>query len=189
MKPKRPCAACGEQHRLVLDLHQKLAARDEMVKRLEGELAMAREPKVCERTHLERKRLPDERWSSTKVFRINGKADGVSAHLHAGEHEDGSFGEVFVRLGSCVPKDREDVDWQALAVRLSYLARVFVDAWAVAVSLGVQHGMPLDVYLDKHQHNTDVPGYTGDPVFPRVNGLLDFISKWLRAKYCPPAQP
>lgn len=152
-------------------------------------------PPVCTTPHVERQRLPDERWSSTKTFRVGGREDGVSAHLHAGERADGAFGEVFVRLGPCVPKNRADVDWQALATRLSYLARVFVDAWATAVSLGAQHGVPLEVYLSKHMYQTDVPGYTGDTEFPRVNGLLDFISRWLQKKYCaadgkvPPAVP
>ena len=141
----------------------------------------------CDLPHLERNRLPDERFSSTFTFRIGSKADGVSAHFHCGERADRSPAEVFLRLGDCMDKSLPDhkVDWKGLAIRLGYLARTFVDAWATSVSIGLQYGIPLNVYIDKHQHQQDVWGHTNDPRFPTVGGLLDFVSRWMRARYIP----
>ena len=134
---------------------------------------------------LERRRLPDTRQGVARTLRIGTKADGVSAHIHVGEYEDGTAGEVFLRLGACMDKSlpEDQVDWRALAIRLGYLARTFADSWATAVSIGLQYGVPLEVFLSKHVHQQDVPGVTGDREYPRVNGLLDYLSRWMARRY------
>jgi hypothetical protein len=167
--------------------HKQALAKTEAERDLAwSELAMFKAtPAACALPHLERRRLPNERGAATKTFRINGKDDGVSAHVHCGEREDGSLAEVFVRLGACHDKSkpRDEVDWQALAIRLGYLARTMSDAWATVVSLAVQYGVPIRVILEKHVTQQDVAGYTNDKEFPRVLGLLDFMARWMRARY------
>ena len=145
-------------------------------------------PLACPMPHLERRRFEGDRWAPTKTFRIGGKDNGVSAHVHAGERDDGTLGELFVRLGECMDKSipEDKVDWRGLAIRLGYLARTMCDAWATDLSIAVQCGVPLKTMLDKHIHQQDVCGYTGDATFPHVNGLLDYIARWLMARYVPP---
>lgn len=188
--------AAAARRSCVQNLKDQVRDHKETIRQVERERDEARAaleelraaPMSCTLTHAVRTRLPNTRSSIARKLVIGSKLDGVSAHVHVGEYEDGTPGEVFMRLGACHDKGTPDaeVDWKGLAIRLGYLARTFTDAWATAVSIGLQYGVPLEVYLEKHKTQQDVPGFTGDAEFPRVSGLLDYCARWIERRYVKP---
>lgn len=55
-----------------------------------------------------------------------------------------------------------------------------VDAWCTAVSIGLQHGIPLAVYLDKARGAQYEPsGRTSNPRIPACTSPLDYLARWL----------
>src|SRR6476619_6012493 len=75
-----------------------------------------------------RKRLPKSRTSRTTSFTVG----GAEGYMTSGAHDDGSLGEVFLKLGK----------------QGSTLAGV-MDAFSIAVSIGLQYGVPLETYVSK----------------------------------------
>ena len=112
-----------------------------------------------------RRRLPDERRSVTHKFSIAGH-DG---YMHVGMYEDGSPGEIFVRMA----KEGSTISG-------------LVDSFATAVSLALQHGVPLKLLVDKFSRTRFEPsGWTGNPDIPRASSIMDYLFRWLEAKYLP----
>jgi ribonucleoside-diphosphate reductase alpha chain len=119
-----------------------------------------------------RHRLPDERPAVNRRFAIygldtRGKARKFLGTIVVGLYEDGTPGEVFVYF------DKE-----------GSRARALLDAWATAVSIGLQHGIPLDVFLSKSRGVQFEPtGGTTDPEIPRVSSPLDYICRWIQRRF------
>jgi ribonucleoside-diphosphate reductase alpha chain len=110
-----------------------------------------------------RLKLPQQRRGTTTSFRI----DGCEGYVRTGEFPDGSLGEIFV-----------DVSKQGST--LSGL----MDVFAISVSLGLQHGVPLEVYVEKFTSQKFAPaGITKDPDFRMVKSLPDYIFRRLAADY------
>ena len=83
-------------------------------------------------SHPVRKRLPKKRTSVTTSFSVA----GAEGYMTAGMYEDGSLGEVFLKLGK----------------QGSTLAGV-MDAFSIGISIALQHGVPLETYISEvHQH-------------------------------------
>ena len=90
-----------------------------------------------------RRRLPDERRAITHHFSIAGH----EGYLTVGVYEDGSPGEIFVRM----------------AKQGSTISGL-MDSFATVVSLALQHGVPLDVLCAKFSHTRFEPsGWSGTP--------------------------
>ena len=112
-----------------------------------------------------REKLPDSRAARTFKFRV-GEHKG---YMHAGFHDDGRVGELFVTM------DKEG----------STLAGV-MDAVATAVSLGLQHGVPLETFVRKFAFTTYEPkGFTNDPDVRQATSLTDYIFRKLGILYVP----
>ncbi|MBI4364329.1 MAG: vitamin B12-dependent ribonucleotide reductase, partial [Candidatus Latescibacteria bacterium] len=112
---------------------------------------------------LRRRRLPDERKSITHKFSVAGH-DG---YLTVGMYEDGSPGEIFI----------------VMAKAGSTLSGV-MDSFATAVSLGLQHGVPLQLYVNKFSHVRFEPhGFTKNPDIPIAKSIIDYIFRWLGIKF------
>jgi ribonucleoside-diphosphate reductase alpha chain len=110
-----------------------------------------------------RRRLPDERQSITHKFSVQGH-DG---YLTVGMYEDGSPGEIFI----------------VMAKAGSTLSGV-MDSFATAVSLGLQHGVPLRLLVSKFSHIRFEPhGFTKNPDIPIAKSLVDYIFRWLGIKF------
>ncbi|HEX7078300.1 MAG TPA: vitamin B12-dependent ribonucleotide reductase [Candidatus Eisenbacteria bacterium] len=110
-----------------------------------------------------RRRLPDERKSITHKFSIAGH-DG---YLTVGMYEDGSAGEIFI----------------VMAKAGSTLSGV-MDSFATAVSLGLQHGVPLELYVNKFAHVRFEPhGFTKNPDIPIAKSIIDYLFRWLGIKF------
>jgi ribonucleoside-diphosphate reductase alpha chain len=110
-----------------------------------------------------RRRLPDERQSITHKFSVGGH-DG---YLTVGMYEDGTPGEIFI----------------VMAKAGSTLNGV-MDSFATAVSLGLQHGVPLRLFVNKFSHIRFEPhGFTKNPDIPIAKSIIDYIFRWLGIKF------
>jgi ribonucleoside-diphosphate reductase alpha chain len=119
-----------------------------------------------------RRRLPDERKSITHKYSIAGH-DG---YLTVGMYEDGTPGEIFI----------------VMAKAGSTLSGI-MDSFAMAVSLGLQHGVPLKLFLNKFSHVRFEPhGFTKNPDIPIAKSIIDYVFRWLGIKFLgehPPTVP
>jgi ribonucleoside-diphosphate reductase alpha chain len=110
-----------------------------------------------------RERLPRTRRAVTSAFNL-GELEG---YLTVGEYDDGRPGEVFIKVSK----------------QGSTLAGI-VDAWAIAVSLGLQHGVPLTSYVEKFSGMRFEPnGMTDDADVRIVSSLVDYISRRMALDY------
>ncbi len=125
--------------------------------------AVAAPQVVVER--IARKRLADERRALTHKFSIAGH----EGYLTVGMYEDGSPGELFITMA----KEGSTVSG-------------LMDAFATAVSLSLQYGVPLKVLADKFAHTRFEPsGFTNNPDLPIAKSLTDYIFRWLALKFLP----
>ena len=65
-----------------------------------------------------------------------------------------------------------------------------MDSFATAISLALQHGVPLKLLVDKFAHTRFEPsGWTGNPDIPRASSIMDYLFRWLGRKFLasPPA--
>ena len=110
-----------------------------------------------------RKRLPDERKSITHKFSVAGH-DG---YITVGMYDDGAPGEIFI----------------VMAKAGSTLSGV-MDSFATAVSLGLQHGVPLQLYVNKFSHVRFEPhGFTKNSDIPIAKSIVDYLFRWLGIKF------
>jgi ribonucleoside-diphosphate reductase alpha chain len=112
-----------------------------------------------------RERLPRRRQSSTFKFRV---AD-CEGYVTTGEYEDGRPGELFIKV----------------AKQGSTLAGI-MDAFAISVSLGLQHGVPLQTFVRQYVNVRFEPaGITDDPDLRIAASLVDYIFRRLAVDYLP----
>src|SRR6185369_12384833 len=59
-----------------------------------------------------------------------------------------------------------------------------MDSFGTAISLALQHGVPLKLLVDKFTRTKfDPSGFTGNPEIPRASSIMDYIFRWLGAKF------
>jgi ribonucleoside-diphosphate reductase alpha chain len=110
-----------------------------------------------------RRRLPDERHSLTHHFCVGGQEGYVTVGLH----EDGTPGEVFIRMA----KEGSTVSG-------------LMDSFATAVSLALQYGVPLHVLCEKFSHTRFEPsGWSGNPKIGYAKSLMDYLFRWLELRF------
>jgi ribonucleoside-diphosphate reductase alpha chain len=111
-----------------------------------------------------RRRMPRERQSLTHKFSVGGH----EGYITAGEYEDGSLGEVFLT----------DVGKEGSTIK------GLMNAFATAISIGLQYGVPLETFARKFAYVRFEPeGYTGNPEIPFAKSMPDYIMRWLAARY------
>lgn len=116
----------------------------------------------------ERRRLPRTRTSRTFEFRV---AD-CKGFATVGEYEDGRPGEIFIRVSK----------------QGSTLAGV-MDAFAMAVSHGLQYGVPVRAYVDAFTGmRFDPAGMTDDPDVRIATSLIDYLFRRLAVEYLDPEE-
>jgi ribonucleoside-diphosphate reductase alpha chain len=112
-----------------------------------------------------RKRLPKSRPATTTSFSVG----GAEGYMTAGAYEDGSLGEVFLKLGK----------------QGSTLAGV-MDAFSIAVSIGLQYGVPLETFVEKFTNLRFEPsGMTDDKDVRMAQSMMDYIFRRLALDYLP----
>lgn len=106
-----------------------------------------------------RRRLPKSRPSVTTSFTVS----GAEGYMTAGSYPDGGLGEVFLKLGK----------------QGSTLSGV-MDAFSIAVSIGLQYGVPLETYVAKFTNLRFEPsGMTDDPDVRIAQSLMDYVFRRL----------
>jgi len=112
----------------------------------------------------ERKRMPRERESITHKFWIAGH----EGYITAGKYEDGNVGEIFLT----------DIGKEGSTMR------GLMNAFATAISLGLQYGVPLEVFVRKFSYMRFEPeGMTQNPEIPFAKSLPDYIMRWLASRF------
>lgn len=123
-------------------------------------------------TTARRERLPPERASYTKTFRLryshkDGSTDVMKFYFTAGLYDDGRVGEVFVR-----------------ADKVGTLAGGVLDAVAIYLSMLLQTGVPLPEVIGKIKGTRFPPaGFTGDADVPNCTSPLDLLARWLEKRF------
>ncbi len=117
-----------------------------------------------------RRKLSDERRAITHKFSVGGH----EGYLTVGLYDDGLPGEIFITMA----KEGSTVSG-------------LMDAFATAISLSLQYGVPLKVLCDKFSHTRFEPsGYTPNPEIRFAKSVTDYIFRWLALKFLPrDAQP
>ncbi|MBI2342053.1 MAG: vitamin B12-dependent ribonucleotide reductase, partial [Deltaproteobacteria bacterium] len=112
---------------------------------------------------LRRRRLPKKRSGFTQEARVGGQ----KIYLRTGEYEDGSLGEIFI-----------DMHKEGAAFRS------MMNCFAIAVSLGLQYGVPLEEYIDCFTFTRFEPqGVTDHPNIKMATSIIDFLFRILGMEY------
>jgi ribonucleoside-diphosphate reductase alpha chain len=110
-----------------------------------------------------RRRLPDERASITHKFNVGGH----EGYLTIGMYEDGTPGEIFLRMA----KEGSTISG-------------LMDSFATAVSIALQYGVPLKDLVNKFSHLRFEPaGFTGNRDIPMAKSLVDYIFRYMATKF------
>jgi ribonucleoside-diphosphate reductase alpha chain len=121
------------------------------------------EPQVVEVYKPSRRKLPAERRAITHKFDVAGH----EGYLTVGMYDDGSPGEIFLVMA----KEGSTVSG-------------LMDAFATAISLALQYGVPLPALVDKFSHMRFEPsGFTKNPDIPVAKSIMDYIFRWLGKKF------
>jgi len=110
-----------------------------------------------------RHKLPAERNSITHKFNVGGH----EGYLTVGMYDDGTPGEIFIKMS----KEGSTLSG-------------FMDGFAMAVSIGLQYGVPLKTLVDKFIYTRFEPsGWTPNPEIRYAKSVLDYIGRWLGGKF------
>jgi ribonucleoside-diphosphate reductase alpha chain len=110
-----------------------------------------------------RHRLPAERASVTHKFAIAGH----EGYITVGLYPNGYPGEIFIRMA----KEGSTVSG-------------LMDSFATAISISLQHGVPLRVLCEKFAHTRFEPsGWTGNPEIGFAKSIMDYIFRWINIRF------
>ncbi|WP_142504081.1 vitamin B12-dependent ribonucleotide reductase [Melghirimyces algeriensis] len=110
-----------------------------------------------------RQRLPRKRDGITQEARVAGH----KIFVRTGEYEDGSLGEIFIDMH-----------------KAGSTMRGLLDAFAVAVSLGLQHGVPLEKYIRSMTFTRFEPaGTVSHPNIKMATSVIDYVFRFLGMEY------
>ena len=116
----------------------------------------------------ERKRLPLDRTEVGRKFQV-GDHEG---YIHVGLYDDGSPGDIFVDIAK---------DGTTMAGLMNSLC--------LAVSMGLQYGVPPEVYVSKLSHMRFEPsGLTNDADIRAAKSIVDYIFRWFGKQFLTPEQ-
>jgi ribonucleoside-diphosphate reductase alpha chain len=120
--------------------------------------------KIVYRYIAKRRRLPDRRAGYTQKARVGSH----KLYVRTGEYEDGTLGEIFI-----------DMHKEGAAFRS------MTNCFAIAVSLGLQHGVPLDEFVDAFLFTRFEPNgmVQGNPHIKMTTSIIDYIFRELAISY------
>jgi ribonucleoside-diphosphate reductase alpha chain len=111
----------------------------------------------------QRRRLPDDRTEIGRKFKV-GEYEG---YIHVGLFDDGTPGDIFVDIA------KEGTTLAGL-----------MNSFMISVSLGLQYGVPLEVYVSKFSHMRFEPsGMTNDADIRVAKSIVDYIFRWMGKKF------
>ncbi|WP_369060052.1 ribonucleotide reductase [Caulobacter sp. 73W] len=119
--------------------------------------------KIVERDRSRRK-LPDRR----KGYIQKAAVGGHKVYIHTGEYDDGELGEIFIDM------HKEGAAFRSL-----------MNNFAIAVSIGLQHGVPLDEFVEAFVYTRFEPAgpVTGNDSIRSATSILDYIFRELGVSY------
>jgi len=119
--------------------------------------------KIVERDRIRRK-LPDRR----KGYIQKAAVGGHKVYLHTGEYDDGELGEIFLDM------HKEGAAFRSL-----------MNNFAIAISIGLQYGVPLDEFVDAFVYTRFEPAgeVTGNDSIRSATSILDYIFRELAVSY------
>jgi ribonucleoside-diphosphate reductase alpha chain len=110
-----------------------------------------------------RHRLPAERMSITHKFGIGGH----EGYITIGLYPNGQPGEIFIRMA----KEGSTISG-------------LMDSFATAISLALQHGVPLKVLCEKFAHTRFEPsGWTGNEQLGYAKSIMDYLFRWMQLRF------
>jgi ribonucleoside-diphosphate reductase alpha chain len=110
-----------------------------------------------------RERLPHTRRSVTHKFDIQGH----EGYINVGFYPDGRPGELFITMA----KEGSTIGG-------------LMDVLGTAISIGLQYGVPLEVFVNKFAHSRFEPaGFTKNPDIPIAKSIADYIFRWLGMEF------
>jgi ribonucleoside-diphosphate reductase alpha chain len=120
--------------------------------------------RIVHRYIAKRRRLPDRRAGYTQKARIGSH----KMYIRTGEYEDGTLGEIFI-----------DMHKEGAAFRS------MTNCFAIAVSLGLQHGVPLEEFIDAFLFTRFEPNgvVQGNPYIKMSTSIIDYIFRELAVTY------
>ncbi len=128
-----------------------------------AELRMQLAAAQAEAVKPHRRRLPAERAAVTHKFEISGH----EGYITVGLYPDGQPGEIFLKMA----KEGSTVSG-------------LMDAYATAISLALQYGVPLRDLVNKFAHLRFEPsGFTGNSEIPIAKSSVDYIFRWLGSRF------
>src|ERR1022692_389638 len=137
-------------------------------KRTPAQAGQSTEPAAPHEVRPVRRRLPRQRSATVTRFAVSG-ADG---YMTASSYPDDGVGEAFLKLG----KQGSTLDG-------------VMDAFSIAISVGLQYGIPLESYVAKFTNMRFEPaGITDDPDIRMVSSVMDYIFRRLALDYLPHEQ-
>jgi ribonucleoside-diphosphate reductase alpha chain len=124
-----------------------------------GETAAAIPPEP----RYQRRRLPDDRTEIGRKFQV-GEYEG---YIHVGLYDDGTPGDIFVDIA------KEGTTLAGL-----------MNSFMISVSLGLQYGVPLEVYVSKFAHMRFEPsGMTNDADIRVAKSIVDYVFRWMGKRF------
>ena len=120
--------------------------------------------RIVERERAKRERLPDRRKSYTQKAIVGGH----KVYLHTGEYEDGRLGEIFIDM------HKEGAAFRSL-----------MNNFAIAISVGLQYGVPLEEFVDAFTFTRFEPAglVQGNDTIKNATSILDYIFRELAVSY------
>ncbi len=110
-----------------------------------------------------RHRMPEERLSITHKFSVGGH----EGYLTVGLYKEGMPGEIFITMA----KEGSTISG-------------LMDSFACAVSIGLQHGVPLKLLCEKFAHTRFEPsGWSGNQDIGYAKSIMDYIFRWLQLRF------
>ncbi|MFK7791632.1 MAG: vitamin B12-dependent ribonucleotide reductase [Devosiaceae bacterium] len=122
------------------------------------------EERIVEKEVRLREKMPDRRKGYTQKARVGGH----KVYLTTGEYEDGRLGEVFIVM------HKEGAAFRAM-----------MNNFAIAISLGLQYGVPLEEYVDAFTFTRFEPAgmVQGNETIKNATSILDYIFRELAVSY------
>jgi ribonucleoside-diphosphate reductase alpha chain len=120
--------------------------------------------RIIHRYIAKRRRLPDRRTGYTQKAKINGQ----SVYIRTGEYDNGQLGEIFIDM------HREGAAFRSL-----------LNCFAISISLGLQHGVPLEEFVDAFVFTRFEPSgiVMGNEKIKMATSVIDYIFRELAVNY------
>jgi ribonucleoside-diphosphate reductase alpha chain len=156
-------AAAEESVSNIVDLGQLTV--EELLEEVQKRMQASQDTKLKRQLAkiVERRTLPAKRRGFTQKAKINGQA----IFLRTGEYSDGTLGEIFIDLA-----------------KEGSTLRSLMNSFAIAISVGLQYGVPLEEFVEKFVFTKFEPaGMVDHPNIKTTTSIVDFVFRALAYEY------